>query len=388
MPRKTDRVIPFSQKAIDSLPFPSSGRVEWWDEQTPNLTVRITANGSRSFYWIGRNGRKFCRVLIGPYPGTAIPRARDEAKRLSALAADGKTPTTSRQSVRDEWTLQELFDWYLETISKPHKRTWKWDSSQYTRVLSQWSSRRVSAISRGEVQELHVKLGKDRGPYAANKMLELLGHMVRTGKIHHPSRVTGDDPTRGIKRFPRLERERFLSADEIERFFAAVDKLQRQVSRDFLMLCLWTGARRGNVMSMRWDEIDLAEKVWTIPAAKSKSKRLMRIPLSVPAIEILTRLDAEKTSAWVLNGQGPTGHYNDPKAAWTRVKKLAKLVDVRIHDLRRTLGSWMAVNSPLQIVGKQLGHSSLKSTSIYARLATQTVKDAADDAANRMLGKK
>ena len=140
-------------------------------------------------------------------------------------------------------------------------------------------------------------------------------------------------------------------------------------------------------MSMSWDEIDLESKVWVVPASKSKSKRIMRIPLSEPAIEILTRLDADKRSIWVLEGQGQQGHYNDPKAAWERVKKLAKLKDVRIHDLRRTLGSWMAVNSPLQIVGKQLGHSSLKSTAIYARLANQTVKDAADDAANRMLGR-
>lgn len=387
MPRKTDRVLTFTQKAIDSIPLPASDRVEWWDESTPGLTIRITSKGSKSFYWVGRDGRNFKRVLIGTYPKTSIPKARDEAKRLSGLAADGKAPTTNRQSVRDEWTLQELFNWYLETISKPHKRTWKWDESQFNRVLAPWSGRRVSTITRGEVVDLHVRLGTDRGPYAANKMLELLGHMIRTGKIHQPDRVTGDDPTAGIKRFPRHERERFLSAEEIERFFLAVDKLQRQVSRDFLMLALWTGARRGNVMSMSWDEIDLESKVWVVPASKSKSKRIMRIPLSEPAIEILTRLDADKRSIWVLEGQGQQGHYNDPKAAWERVKKLAKLKDVRIHDLRRTLGSWMAVNSPLQIVGKQLGHSSLKSTAIYARLANQTVKDAADDAANRMLGR-
>ncbi len=388
MARRTDRVIPFRQSEIDAIALPAKGHVEWWDEKTPSLAIRVSSTGFKSFVWVGRYAGEFKRVSIGPYPATTIIKARDMAKLMTAQVIAGEMPTTKAKTIRDEWTLGELFAWYLETLSKPHKRTWKWDERQFDRVLSPWRNRNVSQIERAEVQKLHLELKEARGPYAANKMLELLGHMYKEGKIHNKHKVPCDNPVTGIKRFPRVERERFLDQEELPRFLNAVESLQRQVSKDFFMLCLWTGARRGNVYSMRWDEILLQHGIWVVPAAKSKNKKTMTIPLSNAAIEILERRKDESTSEWVLPGQGPTGHYNDAKDAWKQIKKMAKLKDVRIHDLRRTLGSWMAVDTPLHTIGKQLGHSSQKSTAIYARLANQTVKTALDATTVRMTAKK
>lgn len=384
MARRTKRIIAFRKDVIDALVPPTKDRVEWWDEKTPGLAIRVSSTGNKTFVWVGRHGRKFKRVPIGPYPATSIIYARDQAKILTAKQITGDEPTTKARTLRQEWNLKQLHEWYMESISKPHKRTWQWDQRQFERVLSPWANRRVSSINRSEVQLLHLELGKTRGPYAANKMLELLGHMIRQGKLLQPDRIPCDDPTKGIRRFPRVERERFLDENELDRFFTAVESLQREVSRDVLLMCLFTGGRRGNVMAMRWDEISISACVWTIPVEKSKSKRVMYVPLSDQAMRILKRRRRESTSQWVFPGQGPTGHYNVPKGAWSQIKKLAKLSDVRIHDLRRTLGSWMAVDHPLQIVGKQLGHSSMKSTAIYARLANKTVQKALNKATRKM----
>jgi integrase len=124
--------------------------------------------------------------------------------------------------------------------------------------------------------------------------------------------------------------------------------------------------------------------VWTIPRTSSKNKKPMNIALSPPALEILKRRKKGSSGPWVLLGQGPTGHFTCPRDALKTVLQLSGLKDVRVHDLRRTLGSWMAVDAPLQVIGKQLGHSSLKSTAIYARLATKTLKDAVGKATDAM----
>jgi integrase len=377
MPRKAR----FSQAFLDGLE--TAKRVEWWDEAAPGLLCRVSPTGSKTFYWFGRVKGRLTRIKIGRYPVVAIPTARNEAKRYSSDAAIGQ-PVKSRSKASSVWTLRQLHSWYMETHSRPHKRTWKWDERQMANRFEPWADRLVTEIIRLEVQQFHLELGKSRGTYAANKMLELLGTMFRAAAVSQPDRIPCDDPTKGIRRFPRQERETFLDAEQLPKFLAAVKTLQREESRDFLLLALWTGARRDNVCQMRWEEISLETAIWTIPASKSKNKRPMNVALSPPAIEILERRKRTSKSPWVLPGQGQTGHIVDPREAMKSIRKKIGVKDLRIHDLRRTLGSWMAINNPLQTVGKQLGHASIRSTQIYARLANETLKEAVNEAAALM----
>jgi integrase len=247
-----------------------------------------------------------------------------------------------------------------------------------------WADLKLSQITVEMVQDYHLAIGQSRGPYAANKMLELLGTMFRVGRVQQRAKVTCEDPTRGIRRFPREEREVFLNADDLPKFIAAVKTLQREESRDFLMLALWTGARRGNVCSMRWEELSLETGIWTIPADKSKNKKPMHVALSPPAIEILERRKRHSRSPWVLPGQGTSGHIVDPREAMKSIRKKIGVPGLRIHDLRRTLGSWMAIDQPLQVVGKQLGHSNIRSTQVYARIANESLKTAVNSATEAM----
>ncbi len=387
MPRRSKRVVRFSKEAVEGLVPPAKGVVEWWDESTPNLSCRIYNTGSKTFYWVGRTGGEWQRVMLGVWPIMNVSGARTEAARLSGQAAVGAPTVARRKGNKGVWTLEELYKWYMETHSKPYKRTWKWDESQWERRFTRWAKRKVTAITKIEVQAYHLSIAEESGPYAANKMLEQLGHMYKLGHEIDKTAVPCESPTQGIKRFPREERERFLDSEELPKWIAAVETLKRQVSRDFMMLCLWTGARRQNVCSMRWDEISMTDGVWVIPKEKSKNKKPMNVVLSPPALEILKRRGKDSFSDWVLPGGGPTGHYNDPKAALAQVRKVSGLSDIRTHDLRRTLGSWMAIDNTLQMIGKQLGHSSLKATAIYARLATKAQKKAVGATAAAM-GKK
>ena len=293
-------------------------------------------------------------------------------------------PKTRQQRIKSEWTLRRVFDSWMEIHSKPHKKTWDRDIRQFDRTLSEWQHIPLAGITKAMIAKKHVEIGSAAGPYAGNKMLELL----RTLFNHaiHQLDWAGINPVKAVKRFPTNERDRFLQSNELPKFFEAVSRLKRSVSRDFFMLCLFTGARRSNVCSMRWSDINLSRREWKIPGIISKSKQPMTLVLSEPAMEILNRRKASATCDWVLPGQGSRGHYNDPKGAWEKIKEYSGLENVRIHDLRRTMASWQAITgSSLILIAKSLGHTSLKSTQIYARLQMDPVRDSVNAAAKAIV---
>jgi integrase len=149
-------------------------------------------------------------------------------------------------------------------------------------------------------------------------------------------------------------------------------------------LCLWTGQRQGNVRSMTWAELDLSAETWTIPGAKFKNGKPLTVHLSAPAMTILRarKEAAAKGVEWVFPQADNAKRYvTNPVKAWRRVCRAAELPDVRIHDLRRTLGSWQAATGAnLSAIGKSLGHRTQATTAVYARLDLDPVKAAVNKA--------
>jgi integrase len=155
----------------------------------------------------------------------------------------------------------------------------------------------------------------------------------------------------------------------------ALEMEPNRAMRDFFLMCLYTGARCGNVLSMKWEDIDFSINEWRIPDTKNGEP--VRIPLIEEALEILRDRSWIKESSmpWVFPGHGKSGHLEEPKAAWKRILDRAGLKNLRIHDLRRTLGSYQAIaGASLTIIGKSLGHKSPQSTAIYARLSNDPVR--------------
>ncbi len=188
--------------------------------------------------------------------------------------------------------------------------------------------------------------------------------------------VGGPNPCVGVQRYAIKARERFLSLAELAALRDTLS-VETPTYRDFFLMCLYTGARRGNVLSMKWSEIDLDLKMWSF---SSKNGDTQVVPLSEETIEVLKRRQAAAPdSPFIFPGSGSTGHLIDPKRAWMRITKRAGLKDLRIHDLRRTHGSYLAIQgeSPY-IIGKSLGHRDQRSTAVYARLNLQPVRDAVE----------
>ena len=228
---------------------------------------------------------------------------------------------------------------------------------------------------------LHATVGK-RAPYQANRVLALLRKMFNLAKIW--GLFSGDNPVTGIEKFKEEKRERFVEEYELPRLFAAIAEEVNVRVQKIIMISLLTGARRTEVLSMRWEDLNFSARTWRIGKTKNGQPHLLPIP--APVISILSQLPRESHNPYVFPSVTGEGHVVNIKRAWNRIRRKARLEDVRFHDLRRTCGSWMANQGvPLQVIGKVLNHAQINTTEIYARLILDPQRKALDGNAERML---
>lgn len=383
MPKKQTPIINFTKPKLEALQPPTEGRAYYRDAQTKGLTLQVTAGGVRTLYFYGKIDRRPERIRLGEFPGLSIDRARKAVERIRGRVAAGENPAIEKRDARKEITFGELFAVYLQK-AKQTKRSWQEDENQYDRHLTDWKDRRISAIRKSDVSALHSSIGQT-ARYAANRALSLISSFFNWARNDYGLKV--ENPCRGIGRFPEVKRDRFLQPDELKAFFASLDDPQTpELWRDFFKLAILTGARRGNLSAMRWDEIDLERGLWRIEAADSKNKQAMGVVLVPDAVAILKERKATSESEWVFPSFGKTGHVAETKSGWKDVITRAGLTGVRPHDLRRTFASWQSIlGSSLTIVGKSLGHQSTAATQIYARLNQEAVRASVEQGTAKML---
>lgn len=372
----------FSKKRIETLPIPAAGRAEYRDIKTPGLTLRVTPNGVKTFSLFRRVNGQPARVTIGTYPAVTCEQAQCRAKELLGEIVKGVDPRAGKRAAREEPTFADLFAQWLEVHAKPRKRTWQDDERMFNKYLASFHKRRISTLRTAEVAKWHAKLAAASGPIQANRSKALLSTLLNYAVRLE---LLTANPCRSVPNFPEQSRERFLLPSEMRAFFDAL-AAAGEPWHDFFQLCLFTGARRGNVAAMAWQEIDLDRMTWSIPASKTKNKRPAVIALPPPAVAILRgRLEWTAGSLWVFPAYSASGHVTDPRKAWERVRKESGLRDLRVHDLRRSLGSWQAAaGASLAVIGASLGHADLKSTQVYARLQLDPVRAAVNQAVAAM----
>jgi len=447
----------FTEARVKNLTPPGSARrVRYRDSVLPGFFLRVTANGVKTFAVYRKVNGKPVDLTIGRWPAIPVEMARKIAQGALGEIAGGIDPQAAKRAIRDESTLKDLFDHYLALHAKPRKRTWAEDERRFKGYLKGWSNRRLSDIGPADVQGWHARTGRDHGHFAANRAHSLLRKMFNFARQRG---WKGQNPAVGVLRFKERTRERFLDANELRRFFVALQAEADSTARDFFLLALLTGARRANVLGMCWEDLDLSRGLWRIPGDKSKSGEALIVVLAPHVVGLLEeRKRTVGTSPWVLpSAASKTGHYVEPKSAWGRLlawaeltglvdmiavnkgkspedseaaqrqaladvgrirfdalarrmpkgtdpfsvildryraeaKKLgidpdkARMRDLRIHDLRRTLGSWQAASgSSLPIIGRSLGHRQTQTTAIYARLSLDPVRESVERAATAML---
>jgi integrase len=190
-----------------------------------------------------------------------------------------------------------------------------------------------------------------------------------------------DNPARGIERNNEEKRNRYLVGDELRRLTEALAAYPVQMSANAIRLLLLTGARRGEVLAARWDQLDLDAGIWVKPSSHTKQKREHRIPLSAGARLLLVEIKASAGSSEFLfpSAQGTAGHLTDIKRAWASICRLAGLTGVRTHDLRHSYASMLASSGlSLPVIGALLGHTQASTTQRYSHLFDDPLRATTD----------
>ena len=370
---------------LNGLAAPETGkRLTIYDTQTPKLALRMTHTGVRAFYIVKRLGGAMVWLKLGTFPDMTVEQARIEAGKVLGEFAKGDNPAAVKRAVRAELTFSQAFDAFLtgkrkrdgSAISDKTKR----DYSDLLRLyLGGIKDKKLSEIERTEIKAVHVKTTK-KSAAQADRVVAVVS-AVFTYMLAQ-ERFSGQNPATRIQKNPAPSRDRFLQANELTPFFKALSESSNETMRDFFLLALLTGARRANVSAMRWADVDLVAGVWRI--AKTKNGTPQTVTLSPEAVMVL---EARKDGGvFVFPGDGVTGHIVEPKKAWATLLKTAGIENLRIHDLRRTLGSWQArTGASLPIIGKSLNHKTHQATAIYARLDLDPVRQSVNTATAAMM---
>jgi integrase len=375
------RRLRFTKAGLTKLSIPRGGREYWHDSGQPGLTCCVQSSGSRTFYVYKWVQGKPERVRLGTFPDLSVENARDLAKSLIGDIAQGKDPMEERRRAREVPTLKEAFQVWLDAYAKEHRKSWQADERQFTLYLPRFHNRRLNTIRPAEIALWHNEVGQRHGRYQANRVLQLVRTVYRKSKLL--LRYSGPNPCEGIRQFKEQSRDRFLTADELPRFFAALAQEQNVGIQAFFLLALLTGARESNLRAMRWDDVNWELRQWRIPQTKAGVPVV--IPLCEAAIDALLKLKETATTQWVFPGENG-GSMKRQTRGWERLLERSGLENLRLHDLRRSLGSWQAIGgSSLPVIGRSLGHTSMAATSVYARLSVDPVRESVERATTAML---
>jgi integrase len=254
--------------------------------------------------------------------------------------------------------------------------------------VGQLAAVELADLTKMQTLEWFHAIGQTKGGNAANQALQQLHSLyVKAGDWEL---YDGKNPADRIKKFPKHSRERFVQSNELPWLLKSLAEEMPKVETYFLCLLL-TGARRDEARLMHWTHLDLERALWHKPTTKTG------VPHTVPLpAQLVTRLRAlPPVNQWVFpstpnpqNGMC-AGQWSGTAVEhqWQKIRRRVGLTDVRIHDLRRTAASWLAINGAnLPVIQSMLNHRSLSSTQVYARLSVAPVRLALDDQAERMLG--
>lgn len=383
--------VRLTDKLVKELPAPAAGNKITYDEDVRGLGVRVTSAGARAYvfnYRVKGAGTER-RVTIGDAKDWTLKAARDKASMLRRRVDDGEDPMGDLHAQREAPTVNELADRFeAEHLTKRRPSTVR-DYKTMLRlyVRPELGNRKVAAVEREDIEKLHAKIAK-KAPYVANRTHSLLSVMFSKAIGW---KMRADNPAKGIERAPEEKRERFLTELEIARLSEVLAEHPEQSSANAVRLLLLTGARRGEVLGAQWSQFDLAAGIWTKPAATTKQKKDHRLPLSAPALQLLSemktaadkenvrrRRDGLKPPPFLFPGKDGKP-LQEIKHFWAAVCGKAGISGVRLHDLRHTHASILAsLGLSLPIIGALLGHTQAATTHRYVHLLDGTQRAATE----------
>lgn len=378
---------------------PADRRYKLHDSEVAGFHLVVMPSGKKSFYLRYRVGGGRGGVIREPKIGdltTMTPeQARKIAKDWQAEIRAGGDPGGKRQEARAAPSVSDLLDRYMRDHALLHKKS---SSAEHDRsLILNWVApalgrKKVAEVTRDDVVRLHTRM-RER-PVQANRVLALLSKCFNLAEVWG-LREDATNPTRHVKKYRETKRERYLSKDEARRLAAVLDQAEQEgfllatrrngglgprpispAAITAIRLLLLTGARRGEILTARWEWVDMEARMIRLPDSKTGRKVIY---LNDMALDVLRRAPRVSGNPFVVPGGKPGTHLVNLKDPWGIIRAAAGLEDVRLHDLRHSFASFaVAGGLSLPVIGKLLGHSQPSTTARYAHLADDPVLAAAE----------
>jgi integrase len=403
--------LTLGKETVEALRLPTSGERYVYDTMCPQLAIRLRPGGKTYVVqmWDATRGRSV-RVTLAKVDKLTPENAR---KRAFALVADVSQGLDVRKPAVEGLTVAELISkWHAEKARSV--RTADELRTKALHYLGRLAHRRAAEVTRADIGTIHTHIATEARKRIHKRVGDVL-QWVETGPPGLPATADKwratlnavfawgmakglvlDNPAAGIDAAfdaKGAQRTNYLRGDELLRFWKALEADPDADTRDALLLLLYTGQRRGNVLAMRWADLDIGHGVWTLGAADTKQRKAQSTPLTAQARSILQRRHEDAASAWVFPATRiiATKAAADPEKtpelgpmsearmrdAWVRICSAAELKDLRIHDLRHTAGSWLArLGANEAVRQKALGHQTPAMAARYSHLELDPVADA------------
>ena len=366
-----------SRRTVEALPAGERERVVW-DQELSGFGVRVYPSGAKVYVVQTRARGRSRRVTIGRHGVWSAEQARRKAARIIASIKAGEDPVRAGSASHAGPTLAEVAERYMEehvaVRCKPSTaRGCRYTLDRY--LLPVLGTRALGTIGREEVAALHYRL--HRTPTMANRVVDLLSRLFNMAEAWGVA-PDGGNPCRLVKKYKERSCERFLSDEEFRRLGRVLEQVDGTVSASAvaaIRLLMLTGCRRGEILTLRWEDVDLEAGELRLRDAKTGARQ---VALSPAAVRVLSAIPRTAESPWVIAGSRPGTRLSNLNAAWLVVRARAGLEDVRLHDLRHSFASRaLALGESLTMIGKLLGHRKVATTARYAHLAQDSVKASA-----------
>ncbi len=381
--------FPFTKRSIEALPAHDpdspSREAEYSDSEMVGLKLRVSKNGRRFFQHRYRYlGRKKCMAL-GEFPHVSVQDARKRVSENKSLLARDIDPNEERQQKRNDLTLNDYIDQFYIPHATMHKKSWQTDVYMLNKVRPALGKLRLSTLSARDISNFHSAQKARTSAVTANHFLILIRRMmnlaVQWGLLEK-------NPADGLEKFRTPpHRERYLTKDELPRFLRALEEMEDRLSMSAIKLLLFTGCRKGEILSLQWSQVKLDEGRLFLPVTKNgQSRSVVLNPKAREVLEILAERRAEnartKNSDFLFPSRtGANKKFlNDLRKPFLNVCLAAGIDNLKIHDLRHSFASFAVMSgSSLYEVSKLLGHADAKMSQRYAHLSDDSLQNATDN---------
>lgn len=367
MPTKSS--VAMTAKWAENIKPPAKGRIDYFDSRQQGLVLRVSESGRKAWGIIFRvkGDRRVRRMTLDPFPAMSLAEAREQAMQVMTAAVRGNDPATLKQDEKSSPTFGAVAKEYLERHAS-QKRSGHEDRRILQKdVLPLWGRRKATDIKRRDVIQLLDAINDRGAPIGANRTLALVRKLFNWAISRD---LVEANPCAQVKPVAKENRrDRALTRDEIAALWNGLDHAgMADTTRNILRLILATAQRAGEVAGAEWDEIDIATRIWTIPAEKSKNGLAHRVPLNDPALDVIHSLP--KGDGYLFPSPRQGKHVAVEALSHAVKKNLDKLGIAHFtpHDLRRTVATHMSEAGIQRLTLKKiLNHAEGDVTATYDR---------------------